>query len=42
MALAAALLDREGKIKLSDPMTKYAPGVTVKTPIPDKVTVKTC
>ncbi len=40
MALAAAQLDREGKIKLSDPMTKYAPGVTFKTPIPDKVTVK--
>jgi CubicO group peptidase (beta-lactamase class C family) len=40
MALAAALIDREGKIKLSDPMTKHAPGVTFKTPIPDKVTVK--
>jgi CubicO group peptidase (beta-lactamase class C family) len=40
MALAAALLDREGKIRLSDPMTKYAPGVSFKTPIPDKVTVK--
>lgn len=40
MALAATLIDREGKIKLSDPMTKYAPGVTFKTPIPDKVTVK--
>jgi CubicO group peptidase (beta-lactamase class C family) len=40
MALAAALLDRENKIKLSDPVTKYAPGVTFKTPIPDKVTVK--
>jgi len=40
MALAAALLDREGKIKLSDPVTKYAPGVTFKTPIPDKVTAR--
>lgn len=40
MALAAAVLDREGKIKLSDPITKYAPGVTFKSPIPDKVTVR--
>ena len=40
MALAAALLDREGKIKLSDPLTKYAVGVTFKTPIPDKVTIR--
>ena len=28
MALAAALLDREGKIKLDDPVVKYAPGVS--------------
>ena len=40
MALAAALLDREGKIKLDDPVVKYAPGVSFKTPIPDKVTVR--
>jgi CubicO group peptidase (beta-lactamase class C family) len=40
MALAAALLDREGRIKLSDPITKYARGVSFKTPIPDKVTVR--
>ena len=40
MGLAAALLDREGKIKLSDPMTKYAQGVTFKTPIPEKLTVR--
>jgi CubicO group peptidase (beta-lactamase class C family) len=40
MALAAAILDREGKIKLSDPITKYAKGVTFKNPIPDKVTVR--
>jgi len=39
-ALAAALIDREGKIKLSDPMTKYATGVTFKTTIPDQVTVR--
>lgn len=40
MGLAAAMLDREGKIKLGDPMTKYAPGVKFKTPIPEKVTVR--
>ena len=39
-ALAAALLDLEGKIKLDDPVVKYAPGVTFKTPIPEKVTVR--
>jgi CubicO group peptidase (beta-lactamase class C family) len=39
-ALAAALLDREGKIKLADPVTKYASGVTFKTPLPDKITVR--
>ena len=40
MALSAALLDREGKIKLSDPITKYLPGVTFKTPVPATVTVR--
>ena len=40
MALAAALLDREGKIKLDDPVVKYVPGVSFKSPIPDKVTVR--
>lgn len=39
-ALAAAMLDRDGKIKLADPMTKYATGITFKNPIPDKVTVR--
>lgn len=39
-ALAAALLDRDGKIKLGDPITKYAEGITFKNPIPDKVTVR--
>jgi CubicO group peptidase (beta-lactamase class C family) len=39
-ALAAALLDREGKIKLSNPMAKYAPGVTFKSPIPEKITIQ--
>jgi len=40
MALAAALLDREGKIKLNDPVTKYARGVSFKSPIPENVTVR--
>ena len=40
MALAAAILDREGKIRLDDPITKYAKGLTFKTPIPEKVTVR--
>jgi len=39
-ALAAAILDREGKIKLADPVTKYASGIVFKTPIPEKVTVR--
>src|SRR5215203_4058607 len=39
-ALAAAMLDKEGKIKFSDPLTKYTSGVTFKNQIPDKVTVR--
>jgi CubicO group peptidase (beta-lactamase class C family) len=39
-ALAAALLDREGKIKLTDPLTKYTDGLTLKAAIPEKVTVR--
>ena len=39
-ALAAALLDREGKIKLNDPVTKYAAGINFRNPVPDKVTVR--
>jgi CubicO group peptidase (beta-lactamase class C family) len=39
-ALAAALLDQEGKIKLSDPVTKYTPGIHFKNEIPDKVTIQ--
>ena len=39
-ALAAAMLDREGKIRFSDPITKYATGVSFKEQIPDKVTVR--
>ena len=29
-ALAAAMLDKEGKIKFSDPVTKYTPGIRFK------------
>ena len=39
-ALAAAMLDKEGKIKLSDPVTKYTGGVHFKNEIPDKVTIR--
>jgi CubicO group peptidase (beta-lactamase class C family) len=39
-ALSAALLDLEGKIKLDDPLTKYAAGTSLKNPIPDKVTIR--
>lgn len=39
-AFAAAMLDHEGKIKLSDPVTKYTPGVRFKNEIPDKVTIR--
>jgi CubicO group peptidase (beta-lactamase class C family) len=34
------MLDQEGKIKLSDPVTKYTPGVHFKNDIPDKVTIR--
>src|SRR5256714_2828611 len=39
-ALTAAMLDKEGKIKLSDPVTKYTPGIRFKNEIPDKVTIR--
>src|ERR1043165_9192973 len=39
-ALAAAMLDKEGKIKLSDPVTKYTPGIRFKSELPDKVTIR--
>jgi CubicO group peptidase (beta-lactamase class C family) len=39
-ALAAAMLDQEGKIKLSDPVTRYTPGIHFKNEIPDKVTIR--
>lgn len=39
-ALAAALLDREGKIKLGDPVTKYAAGINFKNPVREKITIR--
>lgn len=39
-ALAASMLDREGKIKFSDPFNKYTAGIQFKDPIPDKVTIR--
>lgn len=39
-ALAAALLDKEGKIKLSDPVVKYSKGIEFRNPIPEKITVQ--
>ncbi|MEQ1645068.1 MAG: serine hydrolase domain-containing protein, partial [Pyrinomonadaceae bacterium] len=39
-AMAAALLDREGKIRLADPITKYAAGLQMKNRIPDKITIR--
>ena len=39
-ALAAQMLDNEGKIKFSDPITKYAPGITFKNQIPARITVR--
>src|SRR5688572_17297701 len=39
-ALAAAMLDQEGKIRFADPITKYTTGVSFQNEIPDKVTVR--
>lgn len=39
-ALAAAMLDQEGMIKFSDPVTKYTPGVRFKSGIPDKIAIR--
>ena len=39
-ALAAALLDKEGSIKLNEPIINYSKGITFSHPIPDKITVK--
>src|SRR5262249_47945150 len=39
-ALAAAMLDQEGKIKFADAITKYTQGVLLKNDIPDKITIR--
>jgi CubicO group peptidase (beta-lactamase class C family) len=39
-ALAAALLDREGKIRLTDSIIKYSFGIQFKNALPDKITVR--
>ena len=39
-ALAAALLDKEGKIKLNDPVTKYTGGISFKNQLPERITVR--
>jgi CubicO group peptidase (beta-lactamase class C family) len=39
-ALAAAMLDKEGKIKFSDALTKYTPRIRFKNDIPAKITIR--
>lgn len=39
-ALSAALMDKEGKIKLNEPVTKYCQGISFKNPVPEKVTIR--
>ena len=39
-ALAAAMLDQEGKIKFSDPVVKYTTGIHSKNDIPEKITIR--
>ena len=39
-ALAAAMLDKEGKIKFADPATKYASGIQFKNTIPERITIR--
>jgi Beta-lactamase class C and other penicillin binding proteins len=39
-ALAAAMLDQEGTIKLSDPVTKYTSGIRFKNEIPQKIAIQ--
>jgi CubicO group peptidase (beta-lactamase class C family) len=40
MGMAAALIDKEGKLRLDDPIAKHTTGVTFKAQIPEKVTVR--
>lgn len=39
-ALVSAMIDKQGKMKLSDPVTKYTAGINFKTPLPEKITVR--
>lgn len=39
-AMVAAMLDKEGKMKLSDPVTKYTSGISFKYPMPDTITIR--
>lgn len=39
-ALVAAMIDKEGKIKLTDPVTKYTADLHFKTPLPDKIVIR--
>ncbi len=39
-ALAATMLDKEGSIKLADPLTKYTGGIKFKNDIPEKITIR--
>ena len=39
-ALVAAMLDKEGKIKFPDAITKYTSGIRFKNEIPDKITIR--
>jgi CubicO group peptidase (beta-lactamase class C family) len=39
-ALAASMLDREGKIKFSEPFNSYTKGIQFANPVPDKVTIR--
>lgn len=39
-ALAAAMLDKEGRIRLTDPATKYLSGIQFKNAFPEKVTIR--
>ena len=39
-ALSAALLDREGKLRLDDPIAKYSNGIQFKNPLPEKITIR--
>ena len=40
-ALAAAILDRQGRLKLDDPISRYLPGLRLRPPLnPDSITIR--